>query len=84
MRRSLSASSNAWLRRSFWTLAQSVAKEELSSEQWLRRMAHASGRTYQQMRVAILEFLDTEVFNISVENCVSFLDPIIDSWGHGL
>jgi transcriptional regulator with XRE-family HTH domain len=61
-------------------VAQSVAKEELSSEQWLRRMAQASGRTYQQMRVAILEFLDTEVFNISVENCVSFLDPIIDSW----
>jgi transcriptional regulator with XRE-family HTH domain len=61
-------------------VAQSVAKEELSSEEWLRRMAQASGRTYQQMRVAILEFLDTEVFNISVENCVSFLDPIIDSW----
>jgi transcriptional regulator with XRE-family HTH domain len=61
-------------------VAQSVAKEELSSEGWLRRMAKAGGRTYQQMRVAILEFLDTEVFNISVENCVSFLDPIIDSW----
>jgi len=61
-------------------VAQTVAKEELSSEDWLRRMAKAGGRTYQQMRVAILEFLDTEVFNISVENCVSFLDPIIDSW----
>ena len=32
------------------------------------------------MRVAVLEFLDTEVFNVSVENCVSFLDPMIDSW----
>jgi len=61
-------------------VAQSVAKEELRNEKWLRRMAHASGRSYEQMRVAILEFLDTEVFNISVENCVSFLDPIIDSW----
>jgi transcriptional regulator with XRE-family HTH domain len=61
-------------------VAQSVAKEELRSEEWLRLMAQASGRSYQQMRVAILEFLDTEVFNISVENCVSFLDPIIDSW----
>ena len=61
-------------------VAQAVAKEELRSEKWLRLMAQASGRTYEQMRVAILEFLDTEVFNISVENCVSFLDPIIDSW----
>ena len=32
------------------------------------------------MRVSILEFLDTDVFNVSVENCISFLDPIIDSW----
>ncbi len=32
------------------------------------------------MRVAILEFLDTDVFDVSVENCVSFLDPLIDSW----
>jgi transcriptional regulator with XRE-family HTH domain len=61
-------------------VAQGVAKDELRSEEWLRLMAQVSGRSYAQMRVAILEFLDTEVFNISVENCVSFLDPIIDSW----
>ena len=61
-------------------VAQGVAKEELQSEEWLRRMAQSSARTYKQMRVAILEFLDTDVFSISVENCVSFLDPIIDSW----
>ena len=61
-------------------VAQGVAKEELQSEEWLRRMAQSSARTYERIRVAILEFLDTDVFNISVENCVSFLDPIIDSW----
>jgi len=61
-------------------VAQGVAKEELQSEDWLRRMAQSSARAYEQIRVAILEFLDTDVFNISVENCVSFLDPIIDSW----
>jgi transcriptional regulator with XRE-family HTH domain len=61
-------------------VAQSVAKEELRSEEWLRLMAQLSHRTYEQMRVAILEFLDTDVFNISLENCVSFLDPMIDSW----
>src|SRR5258708_33431038 len=32
------------------------------------------------MRVAILEFLDTDVFNVSVDNCVSLLDPMIESW----
>jgi transcriptional regulator with XRE-family HTH domain len=61
-------------------VAQGVAKEELRSEEWLRSMAHLSGRSYQQMRVAVLEFLDTDVFHVSIENCVSFLDPMIDSW----
>jgi len=61
-------------------VAQGVAKDELQSEDWLRRMAQSSARTYEQIRVAILEFLDTDVFSISVENCVSFLDPIIASW----
>jgi hypothetical protein len=32
------------------------------------------------MRVTLLEFLDTDVFNLSPENCVSFLDPVIESW----
>lgn len=61
-------------------VAQRVAKEELQSEEWLRLMAQLSDRSYEQMRVAILEFLDTDVFNVSVGNCISFLDPIIDSW----
>ena len=61
-------------------VAQGVAKQELQSEERLRPMAQLSGRSYEQMRVAILEFLDADVFNVSVENGVSFLDPIIDSW----
>jgi transcriptional regulator with XRE-family HTH domain len=61
-------------------VAQGIAKEELRSEEWLRLMAQLSRRSYQQMRVTILEFLDTDVFSISVENCVSFLEPMIDSW----
>lgn len=57
-----------------------VSREELKSEKWLRSVAQVSGRSYKQMRVMILEFLDTDVFHVSLENCVSFLDPLIDSW----
>jgi transcriptional regulator with XRE-family HTH domain len=57
-----------------------VAKEELRSEKWLHSVARLSGRSYKQMRVMILEFLDTDVFHLSMESCVSFLDPLIDSW----
>jgi transcriptional regulator with XRE-family HTH domain len=61
-------------------VAKRIAKQELESEEWLRLMAQLSGRSYEQVRVAILEFLDTDVFNVSIENCVAFLDPLIESW----
>jgi transcriptional regulator with XRE-family HTH domain len=57
-----------------------VAKEELESENWLHLVARLSGRNYEEMRVIVLEFLDTDVFNVSGQNCVSFLDPLIESW----
>jgi len=57
-----------------------VAREELESEKWLHTVARLSGRSYKQMRVMILEFLDTDVFHVSGENCVSFLNPLIESW----
>ncbi len=61
-------------------VAKRVATEELESENWLRLVARLCGRTYEQMRVTILEFLDTDVFHVSVENWASFLDPLIESW----
>src|ERR1700726_1917683 len=57
-----------------------VAREELESERWLRSLARLSGRSYKQTRVMILEFLDTDVFHLSGEHCVSFLDPLLESW----
>jgi len=60
--------------------AKKVAKEELESEQWLQLVARLSGQEYEQTRVMVLEFLDTDVFHVSAENCLSFLDPLIESW----
>jgi transcriptional regulator with XRE-family HTH domain len=61
-------------------VVQRVAQEELAHEPWLRQVAQLSGRSYEQMRVLVLEFLDTDMFNLSVEYCLSFLDPLIESW----
>jgi len=61
-------------------VAQRVAKDEFRSEEWLRLVAQLSGQTFEHTRVAIVDFLDTDVFSVSLENCVSFLDPMIDSW----
>lgn len=61
-------------------VAKRVAKQELANEPWLRMMAKFGHRSFEQMRVIVLDFLDTDVFNVSVENCVAFLDPLIESW----
>lgn len=57
-----------------------VARGELDGENWLRLVGRLVGRSYEQMRVTCLEFLDTDVFNLSVKDCDSFLDPLIESW----
>jgi transcriptional regulator with XRE-family HTH domain len=61
-------------------VVKTVAKGELESETWLRSVARLSGRSYESMRVSILEFLDAEIFSVSNENCVSFMDPLVESW----
>jgi transcriptional regulator with XRE-family HTH domain len=57
-----------------------VTKEELDDENWLRLVARLTDRSYEQVRVIVLEFLEADIFNVSVENCVTFLDPLIESW----
>jgi transcriptional regulator with XRE-family HTH domain len=61
-------------------VVKKVAKEELESESWLRLVGRLREKSYEDTRVMVLEFLDTDVFNLSAENCVSFLDPLIESW----
>jgi transcriptional regulator with XRE-family HTH domain len=61
-------------------VVKTAIKSEFDSETWLRSVARLSGRSYQAMRVGMLEFLDTDVFNVSAENCVPFLNPLIESW----
>ena len=57
-----------------------VARTELDNEAWLREVAEVSDKSYAHMRVIILEFLDTDIFNISSADCVSFLNPLLARW----
>ena len=61
-------------------VVKEVARKELANEKWLRQVARLSHRSYEQMRVTILEFLDEDVFNLSPKNCVAFLQPLIQAW----
>ncbi len=61
-------------------VAKGVAKKQLDNQDWLRSVAELHGKSHEETRVMVLEFLDTDVFHVSVENCVWFLEPLIESW----
>jgi len=61
-------------------VVKGLAQQELENESWLRAVAELSGRTYEATRVSVLEFLDRDIFHVSAEDCVSFFNPLIESW----
>lgn len=65
-------------------VAKAITKKGWSNENWLRMVARANRKSYEEMRVIILEFLDTDIFSLSIENSVYFLEPLIQSWNFDL
>lgn len=61
-------------------VVKGVATQELENDYWLRMVAELSNRSYEETRVIVLDFLDTDIFHLSREHCVSFLEPLIQSW----
>ena len=66
--------------RKLLDVVSQVARSELDNQAWLHEVAQLGDKSHEQMRVIILEFLDTDIFNISNEDCISFLDPLIARW----
>lgn len=62
------------------TVVKGVARQELDNHAWLRRVARLNRKSYPQMRVTVLKFLDATIFDLSNENCIAFLNPLIESW----
>jgi hypothetical protein len=61
-------------------VVKDIARKELDNPAWIRQVAKLAHRSYEEMRVSALEFLDADVFDLSNDNCVSFLDPLVASW----
>jgi hypothetical protein len=61
-------------------MVQHIARQELDSESWMHLAARVGGRSHEEMRVIVLEFLDKDAFQVSNENCAAFLDPLVESW----
>lgn len=61
-------------------VVKGVVRDELDDAHWLQRVAQLTNRSLEQARVSMLEFLETDVFNLSGEQCEAFLTPLVDSW----
>lgn len=61
-------------------VAKETTKEAWTNENWLRLIARLNDKTYEEMRVIVLEFLDTDIFKLSIQNSIYFLEPLIKSW----
>ena len=61
-------------------MAQRVANDQKSNEKWLRLVARLGKRSYEQVRVLILEFLDSDVFSVSLGNGTFLLEHLVESW----
>jgi transcriptional regulator with XRE-family HTH domain len=61
-------------------VCKGIARDELKNELRLRNVAKRRRQSYEEMRAMSLEFLDTEVLDLSIDHCSAFLDPVIDSW----
>lgn len=66
--------------RTLLAVVQRLAREELDTESWVRLTARVGGRSHEEMRVLVLEFLDTDVSEVSKEKCTAFIDPLVESW----
>ncbi|MGE0553619.1 MAG: helix-turn-helix domain-containing protein [Gemmatimonadales bacterium] len=61
-------------------VVKDAARVELENPAWIRRLAKRARRSYEEMRVSALELLDADVFDLSNDNCISFLEPLVASW----
>ena len=57
-----------------------IVRKELENGAWLRSAAKLRRLSCEEMRALALDFLDTDVFNITIEHCAAFLNPMLESW----
>jgi transcriptional regulator with XRE-family HTH domain len=64
----------------FLGIAREIAGEQSQDEGRLALLAQLTERTPGQIRQANLDLLNTDRFDVSVETCAWFLEPLIESW----
>ncbi len=66
--------------RTLLEVVKQIAAAQLENAPWLREVARFRGGSYEEMRVQLLDFLDTDLLEVSVEHSVAFLEPLLREW----
>jgi transcriptional regulator with XRE-family HTH domain len=61
-------------------VTKKAVRDELENPGWINQFAKRTKQTYEEVQVSILDFLDTDVFHVTLDNWVSLLGPLIDKW----
>jgi transcriptional regulator with XRE-family HTH domain len=61
-------------------VAKEITKQHWNDENWLRLVARLNHKSYEEIRVIVLEFLDSDIFSLSIQNAIYFLEPLIQVW----
>jgi hypothetical protein len=66
--------------QTLFRVVQRAARQELEDETWMRLTKRVGGRSHEELRVVVLDFLDTDVLQVSNDHCATFIDPFVESW----
>lgn len=61
-------------------VVQHVARRKLDNNDWIRLVAGNGTQDEADLRVMVLELLDTDVYHVSDEACVHLFEPLVASW----
>jgi hypothetical protein len=61
-------------------VGKEIAQAKLENEDWVRLMARLAMQSQEQMRATIREFLGTDGCSVSIENYISLLGLLLESW----
>jgi transcriptional regulator with XRE-family HTH domain len=61
-------------------VGKEIARAKVGNRDWIRLVARLTKRSQEEMQALIRDFLDADVLGVSLENCVSFLDQLLESW----
>jgi transcriptional regulator with XRE-family HTH domain len=57
-----------------------VVRSQLDNQAWLDELAQLGDKNHEEMRLIVQDFLGTDIFNISKQDCDSLLAPLLARW----